>query len=229
LTALAAPAGGGTIALNPPGGTYASGTVVQLTATPAPNCSFTSWTGDLTGATNPQSITMSVARNVTANFQCTAPSGTSFVTAFSTAGRALRNDFTGWVGMKFTTGSSPLTIVSLGRICVAGNSGTHVVKLLSAASTSVLAIASVSMSGCTPGQFVYASASAALTASTAYYLASQEIAGGDRWYDQGPVSTTGVAAINSSAYSSGASWIPIGSANTSYGPPNFQYTVGSPE
>ena len=46
----------------------------------------------------------------------------------------LRNNFSGWVGMRFTVGSSPLSISALGRICVAGNSGTHTIKLVNTSS-----------------------------------------------------------------------------------------------
>src|SRR6185295_13072776 len=47
---------------------YASGTVVTLTATPASGFQFAGWSGDLTGATNPATITMSANRTVTATF-----------------------------------------------------------------------------------------------------------------------------------------------------------------
>ncbi len=70
LTTAVAPAGGGGVAANPtsPDGYYSSGTVVQVTANPSPYSNFTGWTGDLTGPGNPQSVTMSAPRSVTANF-----------------------------------------------------------------------------------------------------------------------------------------------------------------
>ncbi len=61
-------AGSGTVALNPPGGTYEVGTAVTLTASPAPGSQFIEWSGDLTGSTNPATITMSAAKQVTATF-----------------------------------------------------------------------------------------------------------------------------------------------------------------
>jgi polygalacturonase len=60
--------GSGTIAANPSGGTYASGTVVTLTATPLGGWVFAGWSGDLSGATNPSNITMTANKSVTATF-----------------------------------------------------------------------------------------------------------------------------------------------------------------
>ncbi|MBW1742342.1 MAG: hypothetical protein JRJ47_02785 [Deltaproteobacteria bacterium] len=50
-------------------GYYTPGTNVQLTAAPDPNWAFTGWSGDLTGDTNPQMITMNSDKNVTATFE----------------------------------------------------------------------------------------------------------------------------------------------------------------
>lgn len=58
----------GSVSLDPPGGTYSQGTVVQLTALPAANWSFDAWEGDLLGSTNPQSLVMDTSKSVTANF-----------------------------------------------------------------------------------------------------------------------------------------------------------------
>jgi uncharacterized repeat protein (TIGR02543 family) len=60
--------GYGSVALDPSGGTYDAGTVVTLTATPAPGYQFSSWSGDLSGANNPETITMNADKNVTAIF-----------------------------------------------------------------------------------------------------------------------------------------------------------------
>jgi hypothetical protein len=58
----------GAVALNPPGGTYVVGTVVTLTASPEPGHQFVEWSGDLTGAMNPATITINAAKHVTATF-----------------------------------------------------------------------------------------------------------------------------------------------------------------
>ncbi len=60
--------GSGTVLRNPSGGTYSVGTVVTLTATPASGFQFSGWSGDLSGATNPATITMNSDKNVTATF-----------------------------------------------------------------------------------------------------------------------------------------------------------------
>jgi hypothetical protein len=65
-----------------------------------------------------------------------------------------------------------------------------------------------------------------LLVGASYYLVSQEMQGGDQWYDHGLISTTRDATVYSSAYSiNSANWIPINAANTSYVPPNFQYVL----
>jgi len=74
----------GTVAINPNQLTYTSGSNVELTATPNSGYTFTSWSGDATGTTNPLTVTMNANKNITANF--TLSSGTPFVD-LGTAGR----------------------------------------------------------------------------------------------------------------------------------------------
>ena len=47
---------------------YTDGTVVNLTATPNTGYTFSQWSGDVTGTTSPISITVTVTKNVVANF-----------------------------------------------------------------------------------------------------------------------------------------------------------------
>ena len=68
LTTSVNPAGAGIISLNPPGGAYSAGTAVTLTATANSGYSFSTWSGDLTGSTNPAQITMDGNKTVTAVF-----------------------------------------------------------------------------------------------------------------------------------------------------------------
>jgi hypothetical protein len=71
LTVNVSPSGSGTVALSPgvPGNQYASGSTVTLTANPASGYAFDYWSGDLTGSTNPTTITMNADKSVTANFE----------------------------------------------------------------------------------------------------------------------------------------------------------------
>jgi uncharacterized repeat protein (TIGR02543 family) len=66
--------GSGSVALSPTGGTYDSGTAVTLTATPAIGFQFSGWSGDLSGTTNPATITMNANKSVTATFTQLPPS-----------------------------------------------------------------------------------------------------------------------------------------------------------
>ncbi len=58
----------GSITLNPPGGVYATGTVVAVTANANIGYAFSNWSGDLGGAVNPTNLTMNANKSVTANF-----------------------------------------------------------------------------------------------------------------------------------------------------------------
>jgi uncharacterized repeat protein (TIGR02543 family) len=67
LTTTASPSGGGTV--NPSGvNWYNIGQSVSVSATANAGYSFSSWTGDLTGSTNPTSLTMGGPKSLTANF-----------------------------------------------------------------------------------------------------------------------------------------------------------------
>ena len=129
--------------------------------------------------------------------------------------------------MKFTVGVNALTVSTLGRICIAGNAGTHIVKFVNASTNMDVPGGSVSvnMFGCTAGQFKYASLGSPVTlqANTAYYLASGEVSGGDQWYDYGLISSTNVATVNSSIWFDGTNWNPVSGPNSSYVPPSFLY------
>ncbi|MGB9602294.1 MAG: type I-E CRISPR-associated protein Cas7/Cse4/CasC, partial [Limisphaerales bacterium] len=61
---------------SPDQSSYPSGTVVTLTATANPGYTFTGWSGDLTGTTNPITITMNANKTVTATFVLAASTAT---------------------------------------------------------------------------------------------------------------------------------------------------------
>ena len=60
--------GEGSVTLDPAGGTYLSGTSVQLTAVADSGWSFEGWTVDLVSTNNPEDIIMNSNKNVTATF-----------------------------------------------------------------------------------------------------------------------------------------------------------------
>ncbi len=74
LTSNANPAAGGSVNANPAPNCagvptkYSAGTVVSLTAAANTGYSFSSWSGDASGTTNPVNVTMSADKSVTANF-----------------------------------------------------------------------------------------------------------------------------------------------------------------
>lgn len=61
-------ASNGSIILNPPGGEYNEGTVVSVEARVDFGFEFAGWSGDLSGSSNPASITMDSDKNTTADF-----------------------------------------------------------------------------------------------------------------------------------------------------------------
>jgi hypothetical protein len=73
LRTSVSPAGSGSITASPASqdGFYPPGTTVTLTAVPNPGYAFSFFSGDLVGVPNPQSLTLSAPRTVTATFSCT--------------------------------------------------------------------------------------------------------------------------------------------------------------
>src|SRR5205085_2123255 len=65
--------GNGTVTLDPPGGVYAAGTVVQLTATPEAGFTFSGWSGAAIDVANPIMVTMDSDKAVTGTFAAVPP------------------------------------------------------------------------------------------------------------------------------------------------------------
>jgi hypothetical protein len=87
LTTAVSPAGAGSVTASPSSsGYYNAGTSVQLTASANAGYQFSSWTGGLSGSTNPQSIAMNTANSVTANFNA---SGSTCSFGFTPASASL--------------------------------------------------------------------------------------------------------------------------------------------
>jgi glucose/arabinose dehydrogenase len=70
--------GSGTVSKSPDQATYASGSSVVLTATPAVGFQFSGWSGDATGSTNPLTVEMSSNKTITATFTSVAGQLASF-------------------------------------------------------------------------------------------------------------------------------------------------------
>ncbi|MBV9746513.1 MAG: immunoglobulin domain-containing protein, partial [Acidobacteriia bacterium] len=140
----------------------------------------------------------------------------------------LRNDYSCWVGMVIQVGATPLGVKALGRIMVAGNTGTHLVKIVNASTGLDLPGGSVSvtMTGATPGYFVYQALPSPVTlnAYATYYFLTQETQGADQWYDYNTtVQTTTAASVTAAVYSYGPSYVTTGYPGQTYGPVDFQY------
>jgi uncharacterized repeat protein (TIGR02543 family) len=63
----------GTVSKTPDQTNYTAGQTVTLQATPNTGYTFSGWSGDLTGTTNPATLTMDSNKSVTANFIAVAP------------------------------------------------------------------------------------------------------------------------------------------------------------
>ncbi|MBP1595591.1 MAG: exported protein of unknown function [Acidobacteria bacterium] len=145
---------------------------------------------------------------------------------------ALRNDYTGWVGIRFVVGSTPMQVRALGRIYLNGNTRTHELRLVHAATKATVASVLWSPVGGVHNQISYASLAvpASLSANTEYYLAGRETAGGDSFCSFNPaVSTTGGGQVLSAIDSDdGNTWIPHETSGSSgYGPVNLMYCGSS--
>jgi hypothetical protein len=159
-----------------------------------------------------------------------ASSSIPFVTG-QTLSTTFRNNLSAWQGMKITVKAAPIIINELGRWVISGNAGTHTLKLVDAATGVDVPGGSVSvaMAGATAGQFQYATLAAPVTlaANTAYYLVSQEVSGGDQWYEANSALTfdTSMATTQSvSTANNGANWY-LYNSNCSFGPLSFKYSV----
>lgn len=142
---------------------------------------------------------------------------------------SLRNDYAGWVGMRFVTGAKAVNVTSLGRYVAPGNIGIHAVRLVRASDSQLIATAQVDTTMGTAGQFLYGrlSTSVQLAANTAYYLVSQEQGGGDLWHQSNTaLITSSVAEVTTAAYSSSAvTFYHYAPGQNSYGPVDFTYEV----
>lgn len=198
----------------------------------------TSYTYSVTAAYVGGESTLTSATPITAqacpSSPTSCPSGTPFV-ASKTLG-TIRNNYSGWVGAKFTVGASPLSVTALGRIRVSDNSQSHRVKLVRASDGSDVTngLVSIDMSSGTANEYKYASlpglSPVTLSANTDYYILSEELNGGDKWYDwnTSTIPTTQLGTINGGVYGNVAPWSSITASNRMYVPVDFCSSVALP-
>jgi hypothetical protein len=209
---------------------YYNGTTLLGTASTSPytipwnNIGVGNYTLTAKATDNAGAVTTSTPINFTVG-TVTSPQ-TTFLTSVTLG--TLRNDFNGWLGMKFTLGASPLTVKALGRVFFNGNTGTHTLKLVNAGTGADVpnGSVSVSMAGGTAGQFKYVPLATAVTlaANSSYYLVSQETPGGDTWATSNTsLTTTAVAGCDGAILSATGSWTFRTPANTTFVPVDFKY------
>lgn len=147
----------------------------------------------------------------------------AFVTGI-TAGSA-NNNVAYAVGMYITVGGAGISVVSLGRWKISGNSLTHVMHVRDSSGTD-LGSGTVDLSTGSNASFVYVTLGTpiALSASTSYYIFSDEANGGDQWYWSDTTCThTAVATVPTAAYYSG-SVNQVSTIDHNWGPVSFKYT-----
>jgi hypothetical protein len=150
-----------------------------------------------------------------------------------------QNNFQALLGMQFTVGASNMTVYSLGRWVFAGNSQSHLLRLVDNVTGYGVPGGAVSLNtaGQVAGQFAYATlpTPVVLQAGHTYFVASDENLGGDIVGDNGwHVTTTTDGVATSASYANAANspdgfltWYNnFGTTNFSYGPYNFTYTLG---
>jgi len=141
LTTMVSPAGSGAVTRTPDQPTYHTGDEVTLTAVPNPGWSFTSWTGDANGNTNPLIVTMTANKSITANFTqneysltvsinppdrgvvTKSPNKPIYFYGETVILTAIPNPgwhFSSWSG-NATGGTNPLTLIIAGNVSITAN------------------------------------------------------------------------------------------------------------
>ena len=140
-----------------------------------------------------------------------------------------RNNYSGFAGMAIDIGSKSISLRTLGRYCVADSTGNHEVKIIAAEDNTQVPDAAVllTLSGKTEG-FVLASLASQvrLDAGKRYYIVSEELDGGDLFFDNDTaVFTHTDATVISGVYfdSTTGAWTLLGGPGRSYGPIQFTY------
>jgi Legume lectin domain len=154
------------------------------------------------------------------------------ISAFATStitNSSTTTSVTAWYGSKISVGASPITVRSLGRLYLNGNSGNHILRLVRASDRVVVAETSVAMTNWNHLQYKYSDlpSPVTLTANTVYYLASREQELGDQ-FSRATITTSGVARIVSGTRSyNGIKWGNTGGNPVTYGVDMLYETASS--
>lgn len=103
---LTATSPNGVVTFNPPGPTYPANTLVTVTVVPNSGNTFTGWGGDLTGTTNPTSITMNADKSITANIYNPVLSRAGWVASASSGNGSAGNAIDGVITSRWSTGAN---------------------------------------------------------------------------------------------------------------------------
>jgi uncharacterized repeat protein (TIGR02543 family) len=91
LTISISPSGAGTVSKNPDKNAYSFGEQVTLTATPGSGFTFSNWSGDGSGTTNPINVTMNTNKTLTANFTQGPPTRYTLTVNITGSGSVTKN------------------------------------------------------------------------------------------------------------------------------------------
>jgi uncharacterized repeat protein (TIGR02543 family) len=114
--------GQGSVNKNPDQATYTYGTEVQLTATPNSGWKFFGWSGDLSGSTNPATITMDRSKSVTATFLQILLVDSNFDNSIDDADLRANGEGQDW----YESRNDDPTLLTLDTSDVGGNTGKKV-------------------------------------------------------------------------------------------------------
>jgi hypothetical protein len=141
-------------------------------------------------------------------------------------------NFTALMGMGIVIGSKRIQATRLGRAVVAGNNGTHKVRIIDKASNMERGSADVSTAGTPAGSFAYADLNPAvlLEAGATYYILSEETMTGDQFFDANTtVMTTAAASREFAAYGGpGGPYMESPTDGIAYGPVDVVYVDLAP-
>ena len=133
-------------------GTYTSGIVVPVTASPAVGWTFTGWSGDLTGTTNPDNVTMNSNKSVTGNFTQNEYTLTVTKTATESSYDAVGNVIHYTISVE-NTGNVTLTNIVVTDPDADSISGSPIVSLAPLATADVSATHTITLADLDAGSF----------------------------------------------------------------------------